>query len=640
MCGLSGFVLGRPQADVDELRRRVDVMSATLRQRGPDDSGTWADPAAGVGLGHRRLAILDLSAEGHQPMISANGRYVLVYNGEIYNFAELRVELDKQGYRWRGHSDTEVLLEAVACWGVEKAVRRFVGMFAFALWDIRDRVLWLVRDRLGIKPLYYGWAGQNLLFASELKAIRAFPGFPCEIDHEAVKLFMSHSCIPAPYSIYQGVFKLLPGHLLRLPLASGGGVRREALEPRAYWSVDEVVRRGIASPFLGAKTEAVDELERLLRLAIDLRMIADVPLGAFLSGGTDSSAVVALMQSQSPTPIKTFTIGNQDTRYDEAEQARRVARHLGTDHTELCVTPSDALAAIPSVPEVFDEPFADSSQIPMLLVARLARRDVKVVLSGDGGDELFAGYLRHLWGPRLWRLIRFLPGPLRLRLGVGASNVLGPVLLRLMDHLPPGIRLVRPEEKLAKSLKIYSAQSLQDVYLNLVCPTRTPGVVSPWGNFHRWPSSLDAVTMMTCSDLCGFLPDDILVKVDRATMSVGLEARVPLLDHRVVEFALSLPASFKISQGGGKWLFRQMLSRYFPEDFFNQPKMGFVVPIGDWLRGPLREWACDLLGDKRLATDGFFSPSAVTATWQEHLSGNHDNADEIWKMLMFQVWNR
>jgi asparagine synthase (glutamine-hydrolysing) len=640
MCGLSGFVLGRPGPGTAELERLAYAMSTTLHHRGPDDSGSWVDPAAGVGLGHRRLAIRDLSSEGHQPMLSASGRYVLAYNGEIYNVPELKSDLEKLGCRWRGHSDTEVLLEAVACWGVEKAVGRCVGMFAFALWDIRERVLWLVRDRLGIKPLYYGWSGQDLLFASELKAIRAFPGFAGEIDSEAVALFMSHSCIPAPYSVYRGVYKMLPGHLLRLSLAAGGGIRRETLEPRPYWSVEEAVKRGLESPFPDGKAEAVGEFERLLRYAVGLRMVADVPLGAFLSGGTDSSIVVALMQAQSAKPIKTFTISNQDERYNEGDQARRVARHLGTDHTELCVTPADALAVIPRLPDIFDEPFADSSQIPTMLVSQLARRDVKVVLSGDGGDELFAGYLRHLWGPRLWSLMRLLPGPLRQRLGVGASRALGPALLRMMDHLPHGLQLAQPEVKLARSLNIYAAKSLEEVYLNLVCPAREAGVDSPWGNFHRWPPTLDNVTRMTCSDLCGFLPDDILVKVDRTTMSEGLEARVPLLDHRVVEFALGLPASHKIGRGGGKWLLRQVLLSYFPEGFFKGPKMGFVIPVGDWLRGPLRGWADDLLAENRLAAEGFFSPAEVTAAWHEHLSGSRDRSDELWKILMFQAWRR
>jgi asparagine synthase (glutamine-hydrolysing) len=640
MCGLTGFILGRPGPSDSELKQIADTMSDTLRHRGPDDQGSWVDPVVGIALGHRRLSILDLSAEGHQPMVSASGRFVLAYNGEIYNFAELRTDLEKQGCRWRGHSDTEVVLEALAHWGIENAVSRFVGMFAFALWDNRERVVWLVRDRLGIKPLYYGWSGQDLLFASELKAIRAFPNFTGEIDPAAVTLFMGHSCIPAPHTIFRGVFKLTPGHLLRIPLAAGGGARSMVLEPHPYWSIEETTKRGLESPFPGGREEAVDQLEKLLHQAVGLRMVADVPLGAFLSGGTDSSLVAALMQAQSSKPIKTFTIGNQDERYNEADQARRIARHLGTDHTELCVTPADALAIIPNLPNLFDEPFADVSQIPTMLVSQLARRDVKVVLSGDGGDELFAGYLRHLWGPRLWRWIRFLPGSLRQRMGIGGTKVLGPVWLRMMNHLPHGLRLAQPEIKLTRSLKVYSAKSLEDVYLNLVCPARDTAVESPWGNFHRWPCNLDDVTRMTCSDLCGFLPDDILVKVDRTSMSVGLETRVPLLDHRVVEFSLGLPSSFKINRGGGKWLLKQLLKNYFPDGFFNRPKMGFVIPIGVWLRGPLREWAEDLLAEDRLVTEGIYSPAKVTSTWREHLSGIRDHSDELWKILMYQAWRR
>ncbi len=595
-------------------------MANALQHRGPDDSGAWADAGAGVAFGFRRLAILDLSPAGHQPMASASRRYVIAFNGEVYNFREMRVELEGAGRSFSGHSDTEVILAAVEAWGLEAALRRFIGMFAIALWDRRERRLTLVRDRLGIKPLYYGWSGGALLWGSELKALRAYPGFCGEIDRGALCLHLRHSNIPAPHSIYRNIFKLPPGCFLTFdwPNPQPG-----AREPVAYWSARRVTEEGAADLFPGDEAEAADRLESLLREAVRLRMIADVPLGAFLSGGIDSSTVVAMMQSQSARPVKTFSIGFPEAGYDEAPYARAVAARLGTEHHELYVTPREALEVIPRLPEIFDEPFSDSSQIPTYLVSRLTRGEVTVALSGDGGDELFCGYGRYASAVSIWRVLGRIPLPLR----------------RAAGALLPGRR-----GKIRRG--ILGTPTAEALYRRLISHWKDPAALVPGAvepstaaaRLGETPGALAFPRHMMLADLLCYLPDDILTKVDRASMAVGLEARVPLLDHRVVEFAARLPLSMKMRGGRGKWILRQVLGRYLPQELTERPKKGFGVPMGQWLRGPLRDWAGDLLSGERLRREGYFDPAPIRRMWADHLSGAGDSNYYLWDVLMFQAW--
>lgn len=647
MCGLTGFWETATRRTKTELCGTVREMAGTLRHRGPDDGGEWADAPAGIAFGFRRLSIVDLSPAGHQPMASASGRYVIAFNGEVYNFEALRQTLASQGAApaFRGHSDTEVMLAAIEAWGLEAAVQRFVGMFAFALWDRAERVLHLVRDRLGIKPLYYGWAGDTLLFGSELKALRAHPAFRPEIDRDVLTLLLRHNYIPAPYSIYQGVWKLTPGTILTL---HGPG----AATPVPYWSAQDAAEAGLATPFSGSDREAADQLDALLREAVGLRMVADVPLGAFLSGGVDSSAVVALMQAQSSRPVQTFSIGFREFGYDEAPFARDVAGHLGTDHTELYVSPEDAQAVIPTLPNFYDEPFADSSQIPTLLVSQLARRHVTVSLSGDGGDELFAGYNRYFFAQRLWNRFGSMPAGIR-QAAAGALTAVPPrtmdaLVQRLGPVLPKGLKHGGVDTKLAKLAQTLRADHPDTLYQTLVSHWEQPAalVLGACGepptaltDKDRWRGPADFTQRMMYMDLMSYLPDDILTKVDRASMAVSLEARVPLLDHRVVEFAWRLPMSLKVRGGQGKWLLREVLYRYVPREMIERPKMGFGVPIDAWLRGPLRPWAEALLDERRLRDEGFFDPAPVRAKWDEHLSGRRNWQGHLWDILMFQAWH-
>ena len=644
MCGLTGFLGGVAGEGGDEALLRH--MSDTLVHRGPDDGGTWCDSEPRIGFGHRRLAIVDLSPAGHQPMVSANGRFVMAFNGEIYNHLGMRTELEELGQAptWRGHSDTETLLAGIEAWGLEATLKKSIGMFAIALWDRQTHTLTLARDRMGEKPLYYGWQGSGnervFLFGSELKALKAHPAFSAEIDRGALCLLLRHNYISAPYSIYEGIAKLEQGCLLAVSVVQP--------EPKIwkYWDAVEVARAGVVQPFAGTADQAVDALEVLAKDAVRQQMMADVPLGAFLSGGIDSSTVVALMQAQSSRPVKTFTIGFNEAGYNEAVHAKAVAMHLGTEHTELYVTPEQAMDVIPRLPSLYCEPFADSSQIPTFLVSQLAKQHVTVSLSGDAGDELFCGYNRYQITGKLWRKLALVPAPLRA-LGAKGITALSPTAWDSLAGIIPGAgRYAALGDKLHKGAGVLASTTVDELYLGIVSHLRHPAEWVIGG--HEPPTSLTglcpnlaglgAVERMMALDAISYLPDDILVKVDRAGMGVSLESRVPFLDHRVVEFAWSLPMSYKLREGQTKWPLRQVLYRHVPRELIDRPKMGFGVPLHDWLRGPLRDWAEVLLDEARLARDGYFHPAPIRQIWAEHLSGRRNWMAQLWNVLMFQAW--
>jgi asparagine synthase (glutamine-hydrolysing) len=633
MCGITGFWSdARPAA---ELEARARAMSDRLTYRGPDDAGIWCDAETGLALAHRRLSIIDLSPEGHQPMRSADGRWLLSYNGEIYNYPEVAAELAARGVRFRSSSDTEVLLEGIAAWGVEETLGRIAGMFAFAVWDAHRRRLFLARDRLGIKPLYYGSWNGSLLFGSELKALRAYPGFAPELDREAIALYLRHGYIPGPRTVYRGVRKLQPGHLLVCDAPA------PLPEPRCWWNAKDVSIRAKADSFRGSPEEAVDELEQLGRRIVGEHMVADVPLGAFLSGGIDSSTVVALMQSQSARPVRTFTIGFQEDAFDEARYAREVARHLGTDHTDLYLRSKDAEAVIPALPEMWDEPFADPSQIPTFLVSRLARGSVTVSLSGDGGDELFGGYTRYQGTLDTWARLPGGPGRARRFL----AGALRAVPAGLADGLGAAAGRARASASLRYRADLLAEETIDSLYRTLVSQWRHPeqavlGAREPRtliGDAQLAREIPDPLERMMLVDTLTYLPDDILTKVDRASMAVSLEARVPLLDHRLVEFAWRLPLAVRVRGGRAKWPLCELLARHVPRPLFERPKQGFGVPIGDWLRGPLREWGDAMLSEERLRREGIFDAAMVRATWDDHVSGV-SNEYKLWVILMFQAW--
>ncbi len=633
MCGITGF-LTRTDAGSDAVAC-VTAMTRTLTHRGPDSEGTWTDMPAGIALGHRRLAVVDLSPAGHQPMVSASGRYVLVFNGEIYNFLDLREELAGDGaLAFHGHSDTEVMLAGFERWGVARSVTRFNGMFAFAVWDRLERTLYLARDRVGEKPLYYGWAGNTLLFGSELKALRAHPAFPDIIDRDVLALFLKYGYVPAPYSIYKDILKLPPGALLTIKAGSW----REELS--RYWSLRDVATEGRANCFPGSDDEAVGHLESLLTDATRIRMIADVPLGAFFSGGIDSTLVVALMQSLSSTPVRTFTIGFHEQEYNEAVAAKAVAEHLGTDHTEWYISPAEARAVVPRLPALYDEPFADSSQIPTFLVSELARRHVTVSLSGDAGDELFGGYTRYSRVPRRWRMLASLPVPIRSLLGKALETVArdgARPLLPLASHRLDKIERLAAVARLTDPAAFYDTH--QSSWTNAAKVVLGAGEVSGRRAIkEEWSRFDDLVDAMMAVDAVTYLPDDILVKVDRAAMGVSLETRIPLLDHRVVEFAWRLPQRMKIRSGQKKWILRQILYKYVPRELVDRPKSGFGVPIADWIRGPLREWAEELLDPERIDREGYLAGTLIRRKWMEHLSGKYNHSGALWCVLMFQAW--
>ncbi|HSE76451.1 MAG TPA: asparagine synthase (glutamine-hydrolyzing) [Alphaproteobacteria bacterium] len=643
MCGISGIVDRNAGTAHETLLAHVRAMSDSLKHRGPDAGDEWIEAESGIAFGHRRLSIIDLSPGGAQPMTSADGRWVISYNGEVFNYLELRSELEAAGCRFRGASDTEVILEGCARWGVMATMRRLIGMFVISLWDRRTRALFLVRDRLGIKPLYYGEFDRMLIFGSELKALRAHPGWTPTIDRDALAAYFRHNYIPQPRSIYREIRKLPPGHVLTLEPG-----KPATLTP--FWSMRDVAVKGIAEARRSklSDAEAIEQLDTLLRDAVRRRMIADVPLGAFLSGGIDSSTVVALMQAQSNRPVRTFTIGFHEADYNEAQHAKAIARHLGTDHTELYVDPRHALDIIPGLSDWYDEPFADSSQIPTYLVSEMTRRYVTVALSGDGGDEVFAGYNRYFWADMMSGRMGFLPRAVRLA-GATAIRRLSPAAWnRMFSIVPQRLRPRQPGEKIHKLADILVREDPDIIYRQIVSHWLDPatvvqGAIEPKGILWDDGVSSDVpqfLARMQFLDTMTYLPDDILTKVDRATMAVSLEGRVPLLDHRVVEFAWRLPSKFKVRAGVGKWILRRILDRYVPADLYERPKMGFGVPIDAWLRGPLRDWAEDLLSPSALAADGMLAPGPIRALWQEHLSGAQNWQYRLWVVLMFQAWRR
>jgi asparagine synthase (glutamine-hydrolysing) len=691
MCGFSGFIT----TDASVLSRaeeQASLMALAIQHRGPDDAGVWADASAGIALGFRRLSILDLSSAGHQPMYSASGRFVMTFNGEIYNHTDLRDLLRteqrvKPAQPWRGHSDSETLLACFEAWGLEETLQKTLGMFAIALWDKQTRTLHLARDRFGEKPLYYGWATAAstarpaFVFGSELKALRAYPGFANPVSREALALYMRFMYVPAPYSIYQNIFKLEPGCMLSLdasaafpqagqvssvptelsaplrPPAVQGGLRMHR-----WWSMASVVEAGALSQ-ISSENEALVTLEQHLNDAVQAQSLADVPLGAFLSGGIDSSCIVAMMQAQTSTPVKTFTVGFEEAEFDESQYARSVAKHLGTEHNELFVSAVQAQAVIVDLPSMYDEPFADSSQIPTHLVCRAARQQVTVALSGDAGDELFGGYNRYFWGPRIWSRLAWLPYSTRQILGtaIRAIPTAGWDALSQPVNalLPPSKNVTRAGANAHKlAARLSSVRDMDDLYKSLVSEWQDPAQVvkgagggaygETGGNF-REPISmlsdplpsfgLDQPQLrMMYRDSMTYLPDDILCKVDRAAMATSLETRVPFLDHRVAELAWRLPLNMKIRDGQGKWALRQVLYKYVPKEFIDRPKAGFAIPVGQWLRGPLKDWAEALLDEKRLEVEGFFYSKPIRDKWEQHLSGRYDHTPSLWAVLMFQSW--
>lgn len=645
MCGFGGFLGGSTNAaERDTILRG---MGDAIFHRGPDAAGYWQDGDQPISLVHRRLSIVDLSIAGAQPMVSSSGRYVLAFNGEIYNHSACRVKLGASGAAWRGRSDTETLLAGFEAWGIEKTVQNCIGMFAFSVWDKHNQSLTLGRDRLGEKPLYYGWQGKGnravFLFGSELKALREHPAFDAAICPEALASFLQNMVITGTRSIFQGIYKVAPGTLITVSLQSPEPVVKR------YWSIEDIATQGVKHPFEGTESDAVDALERLLKDAVGQQMISDVPLGAFLSGGVDSSTVVALMQAQSNRPVKTFSIGFAEETFNEAEHAKALAKHLGTDHTELYVTPQQALDVIPRLPSLYDEPFADSSQIPTFLVSQMTRQHVTVALSGDAGDELFAGYNRYQISASLWPRLSKVPRSLRQAAAWGLTRFSPATLNRWAGHLPGSGRWAGVGDKLHKGASVMSADSIDALYQGLVAtgwsePRKLLNVPVFHGHFLQMPELLGLrdVQRMMALDCLNYLPDDILTKVDRAAMGVSLETRVPFLDHRVVEFAWRLPMAYKLRPTPNglvtKWALRQVLYRHVPQALIERPKVGFGVPLEQWLRGPLREWAEDLLSPERLKRDGYLNSGLVRQKWAEHLSGRRNHQHALWCVLMFQAW--
>lgn len=629
MCGIVGY-WGR-QCEPAAI---ASAMADKISHRGPDSSGVWVDKDAGFALGHRRLAIVDLSSAGAQPMISSDGRYILSYNGEIYNHQDIRRELESRGtIKWRGESDTETLLEAISTWGLKISLQKSNGMFAFALWDRKTHRLFLARDRMGEKPLYWGRLNGDLVFSSELKALKVHPAWTGDVNRDVLSLYLRHNYVPAPHSIHPGIFKLPAAHWLEI-----GENGRNITEPMPYWSVEDALMKGISKPFIGTEADAATTLEHLLKNSVRQRMLSDVPLGAFLSGGYDSSLIVALMQAQSTRPVQTFSIGFHDSAYNEAEHASAVAKHIGTDHTELYLHEKELLDSIPTLPKIWDEPFSDSSQIPTLLVSRLAKKNVTVCLSGDGGDELFCGYDRYRLAQSFWSKFGHLPPVLRKGISLFLKQVISPTF----DFV--GKNSI--SDRLERAAGLLAFNDREAFYRSLVSHFDNPESLvlgakeekSFFSNLSDWPDIVDFRDQMMYVDQKTYLTDDILTKVDRASMSVSLETRVPFLDHDLIEFAWSLPIDFKTSGTQFKKPLREVLYKHVPRALMDRPKMGFKVPMDAWLKGPLRPWAEELLSEKRLREDGFFDPTATRNLWKSHLKDSRRRHTQIWSILMFQAW--
>jgi asparagine synthase (glutamine-hydrolysing) len=641
MCGIAGFWKIK-EINKEFLTDTVTKMSEALNYRGPDDSGIYVDDKNGIALGHRRLSILDLSPKGHQPMESFSGRYVIVYNGEVYNFLELKTELgNNSGVKFKSDSDTEVILAGMEVWGIENTIKKMNGMFAFALWDKKEKKLCIARDRAGIKPVYFGVQNDILFFASELKALRVNDFFKKEIDADALASFFRFNYIPAPYSIYKNIKKLKPAHYAVIDSSLNVNIH-------CYWDIKKITEEGAIYDYKLSEKEAISDLETLLLDSVKKMMVADVPLGAFLSGGIDSTTVTALMQKQSSVPVKTFTIGFDDNDYNEAKYAKDIANYLGTEHMELYVTPKEAQNVIPKLPDIYDEPFSDSSQIPTFLVSQLTKKYVTVSLSGDGGDELFGGYTRYFMANNIRKRISVLPHFSRIMLAK-IITLLSPeawnIFLKKIEHIfPAKYRQTLYGDKLYKLANILNSKNPDEIYKglvshfnaqeNLVLGSKEPLTVLD----DKSVEFVDFNDRMMFYDLITYLPDDILTKVDRASMSVSLEARVPLLDHRVVEFSKTIPLSFKIRDGKGKWILRQVLNNYVPKKMLDRPKMGFGIPIGDWLRGPLKDWADDLLNENKIKNDGLLNYKPIKELWSEHLNGKRNWQYHLWDVLMFQAW--
>ncbi len=644
MCGISGFLGG----DSYNSPKILENMGAALISRGPDQSGVWCNQESRIGFSHRRLSILDTTASGRQPMISKDSRYVLIFNGEIYNHLKLRDEIDSNNKNvWLTGTDTETLLAGFMIWGIKSTIERCIGMFAFAVWDRYLKKLTLGRDRIGEKPLYYGWQGSGgeaaFIFGSELNALKQHPSFEGEISRASLCLFMRYGYVPGPHSIFCGIYKMMPGTLLQVSLES----RNPKIE--SYWSMINVAASGNSDSFSGNPQDAVSQLDELLKSSVSQQMVADVPVGAFLSGGIDSTTIAAIMQSHSAQPIKTFTIGFNEKSHNEAEYAQAVARHLGSDHTELYVTSKEALSLIPKLPQIFCEPFADSSQIPTFLVSQLAKKKVTVSLSGDGGDELFAGYNRYVFVDNLWGRLDRLPEIVRSTIAQAiyglSPSMWNKIFSPINPILPSSLRMANIGDKLYKGADVLTSNSIDSLYAGIVSHWRPEELVLGASEPLTYVDQVfpvlrgfDNVQKMMLIDSISYLPDDILVKLDRAAMAVSLEGRVPFLDHRVVEFAWRMPQSLKLKDGVGKWILRQVLYKYVPKELVERPKMGFGIPIDSWLRGPLREWAEELLNERRLCQEGFFDPRLIRIKWTEHLSGVRNWQYQLWNVLMFQAW--